>query len=479
VWVFWQGVNRVLHRVRLVVKASATANSHLGFTRRAQHSAPRDHHKMPRTQGPANVFPSDIVCDSLVQLFVSMIDESDMDERTRLAVVATALRRLEGTSNALRLRIRSDARVQYYRFFFYTSVDSVVPRRFLDGTFDVAIFTGKYGDGPSNQARFDVLQPKDVLKDRINTAKRLSELSIDQVLLRSTHYLAEDLPSGVGPRVSAFVGRARFLTQHRANAAPNWRRTCQFANCCREMLCADGTTPSVQANPLLADIFGDPIVSGDDDEDDDEDNDDQDDNVHHSGYWPSISPRPLTMLPKCMFCSLTCSLAYEHELASSLPVRVCDAEIHETFSSASGKVGLSRTLASTRAAFKRNDAAARALREAMRSIRKRKTSTICTELFAKMHQNIMDVLNVDLGLMYAAASLADSPGASCGRLLPATSAGWRDTPKFSRAIERVKSIYLQYHRKKDGLARDERFPPIWLRKCRDQALVMFPPQLER
>ena len=424
----------------------------------------------------ATPFPAEIVCETMTQLFFSLIDGAEMQSAAQhpLRALATALLKLERTSKALRALLQSDARLPYYRFFFHTSAaTSVVPRRFLDGVFGIDLFFGAFGKGPGNPSRFDVLTPKDVLQDRVKTAKRLSDLSIDQVVTRSINYMADDLPAGIGPRVTAFVGRARFLTQHRATANPHWATHCNLATCSCKMLCADGSMPGgvQQSNPALADLFGEPVTSSDD-----EDEDDSQPQYPVASYWASLSPKPLTTLPRRVFCSLSCSLAYEDELATAVPVRVADAESHESFSSASGKVGLARILASTRAAFKRNDAAARALREAMRSVRKRQSSTIRIELFEKMHQNVIDVLNVDLGLLYAASALAESPGACQGRILPATTPGWRDAElkKFARAIERVKALYVQHHRERDGLARDERFPPPWLRKVREQAAGLFP-----
>lgn len=395
-------------------------------------------------------------------------------------MLAIALLKLERTSKALRALLQSDTRLQFYRFFFHTSsATTVLPRRFLDGVFGVDLFSNAFGKGPSNPARFDVLTPKDVLQDRVKTAQRLSELSIEQVVTRSVNYLADDLPPGVGPRVAAFVGRARFLTQHRATVNPHWVTTCNLSTCSCKMLCSDGTIPGCvqQTNPALADLFGEPLTSSDEEED--ENDADEPPQYPVASYWASLSPKPLTTLPKRVFCSLACSLAYEDELATAVPVRVADAESHETFSSASGKVGLARILASTRAAFKRNDSASRALREAMRSLKKRQSTTIRVELFERMHKNVCDVLNIDLGLLYAASALAESPSTCQGRCLPATAPGWRDADikKYARAIEKVKAIYVQHHRERDGLARDERFPPHWLRKVREQAAVFFPVQV--
>lgn len=447
---------------------------------------PRAGTKRARGDAPASAtdvvattpFPAEPVCETIVQLFFSLIDGTEIHNaaaQQQLRVLAITLIKLERTSKALRALLQSNTRLPYYRFFFHTSstVD-VLPRRFLDGVFGVNLFSNAFGNGPSNPSRFDVLTPKDVLQDRVKTAKRLSELSIDQVVTRSVNYLADDLPSGVGPRVAAFVGRARFLTQHRATVNPQWVTVCNMATCSCKMLCSGTMTGGAQqSNPALADLFGEPEASSDEEEDENEDEPPQ---YPVASYWASLSPKPLTTLPKRVFCSLACSLAYEDELATAVPVRVTDAESHETFSSASGKVGLARVLASTRAAFKRNDAAARALREAMRTVRKRQSTTIRVELFERMHQNVVDVLNVDLGLLYAASALADSPSTCQGRLLPATAPGWRDVDikKYARAIERVKAIYVQYHRERDGLARDERFPAHWLRKVRENATGLFP-----
>ena len=229
----------------------------------------------------------------------------------------------------------------------------------------------------------------------------------------------------------------------------------------------------MQSNPVLNELFGEPATSSDEESDDEEESPPQ---YQAASYWATLSPKPLTTLPRRVFCSLACSLAYEQELLEAVPVRVSEAETHETFSSAAGKVGLARTLASTRAAFKRNDAASRALREAARSAKKRPFSTTPFNLVARMHSHIVDVLNIDLGMLCAAAALAESPGACQGRLLPATAPGWResDVKKHRLAIERIKALYTKYHRSSDGLARDERFPPVWLRKVRDEAPRMFP-----
>ena len=442
----------------------------------AMRSQPRGH-EMPKSKSRRNdvthAFPIDQLLNSLVEMLIVAIDEfhESTAEQEKRDAVATAIRSLKCTSRANRSLLLADGRLHFYLFFYHTlNTNNALPRRFLDATFGVSLLTGSFGRGPSETQRFAVLTPKDVLQDRLNTARRLASLDVNEVLHRSSKYMPEDLPDGVGPRVSAFVGRSRFITQIRAQDQPGWVVTCGLGSCSCRFLCSERGNV---AGPSLVDLFGEQGVSSSEEEEDEEDVTE----APIASYWSQLSPRSLTALPRRTFCSLACSLAYEDEIRSAIPIRVSDAETHESFSSASGKVGLARIVASTRAAFKRNDAAARALRESMRDVRKRQAhNTVKPEIYNRIHQNIIDVLNIDLGLLYAAASLAESPEACVNRQIPATIPGWRegDFKKFLRAIERVKSIYTQHYKTAEGLARDERYPPKWLIKVREAATGLFP-----
>jgi hypothetical protein len=181
------------------------------------------------------------------------------------------------------------------------------------------------------------------------------------------------------------------------------------------------------------------------------------------------------MLPSRKFCSLVCFKAYTSHLRNVLPVSAYDVESYESTYVTAGKVGLSRISSACRAAFKRNTAIARTLR-----ITKRKggTGNIVTEdLASRIHSNIIDMLNVDLAILFAAAYIAESPSASIARLLPATYDDWRsDWRKWSRAIEVAKSVYTQHSRGSKVLAYDETQLPMWLSKVREKATIMFPVQ---
>lgn len=420
---------------------------------------------------PSTPFPDAIVCDTLQLLFTSLLDAVELCARDgrELELLARALLKLEVVNKGIRALIHENDRLRYYRFFYHTTFyHATTPRRFLDGVFNVSLLHGDYGQGPPQPERFDVLTARQILQDRVNTAKRLTLLNMPAVVQKSRNYLATDLPVNTGPRIRAFVGRARFLTQRRAATVPESVCTCQLATCSRQFLCDAATPGAMQPNPVLDELFGDTLSESDHE---------SDDGVQPiASYWSSLSPKPLTTLPKRVFCSARCAAAYEAELTTAVPVTIANAEFFEERSSASTKRGLARLLASVRAAYKRNDAAARALREALRTVKKRPVTTIKLELFVKMHQNIVDVLNIDLGILSAAAVLAEAGANACvGRVLPATSSGWReeDVRRWRRAIERVKALYLKYYRN-EGLACDERFPPHWLAKCKAEADNLFP-----
>ena len=216
-----------------------------------------------------HAFPVDQLLNALVEMLIGSIDEfheSD-EEKEKRDAVATAIRRLECTSRINRSMLLADGRLHFYRFFYHTlTTNNALPRRFLDSSFGVSLLTGSFGQGPSETQRFGVLTPKDILQDRLNTARRLASLDVNEVLRRSSKYLPNDLPDGVGTRVSAFVGRSRFITQIRAQARPEWVVTCGLGSCSCRFLCSAGGGAQSSNPALLVDLFGEQGVSSSEEE---------------------------------------------------------------------------------------------------------------------------------------------------------------------------------------------------------------------
>jgi hypothetical protein len=143
------------------------------------------------------------------------------------------------------------------------------------------------------------------------------------------------------------------------------------------------------------------------------------------------------------------------------------------------KFGLSRVLDTARAVQKRNAAAVRALREARRSLKSNPSQSIEFKLVERIHELIMDMLNVDLAMLLAAATLAESPAMSAMRSLPALSSAWRqNASRWSYAMDRVRAIYFERggHRNRERtLTFIEQ--PAWLRHVIESAPDLFPQSL--
>lgn len=452
-------------------------------------SAPRT----ARRAAPAIVFPTDVVLDSTIDIFFASIDAFHTNPSMCgvCSRMADTIRLYGQLDRACARVLQQSVKLKYYLFFLYSLLERPhVERRFLDGTFGVTLFTGSYGEGPRDVDRFRSLSPLDVLKDRLKTAAKLATFDGIQIQTRSAHYFPSDLPEGVGKRVAAFVGRCRLLVQCVAGSANSASSasgggvggvgstacvtTCDGCRCGRAML----NLGIGRVKPTMQELFGADASSSDDDDDDDGASYLASWDCPTSSYWTRLCPGVLANLPRLQFCCSSCVLSYEQELAMIMPVNVASLESHECQSSVQGKVGLGRVVAVARAAVKRNAAAVRALRQARHAIR-RSNTTLSKKTIESMHSNVEDMLAIDLGILTAAAAVAESPVTSNGRILPGTQPDWRsDLRKWTRAIEITKSHYLSNrgpeHRSK---VIDERDVPTWLRKTIDSALDMFPIQL--
>ena len=419
--------------------------------------------------------------------------------------------RMAATCRSVTDIIRSDVTLRYYNAFLYYSMLSMRPQstlhprqitsRFLDGVHTINILSGDTGCGPHvDMHKFSGFTTKDVVSDRFKTAKKLCQLDELQLNDRCRKYVPEALAEKVGVRVAAFVGRARLLSQHAAKRNPSLVCRCELQSCSNLTLNMNGSTAKEftysSAHQALVDVFGvnesqssqsSTSSSSDDDDDDDPDVDanTNTNNPNHtkhtineqtppngaSGhYWRSVCPSTMARVPVKSFCSHTCASNYDAMLRAMVPISAEDVDLFES-SATHGKVGLSRVISASRAAFKRNISIARTLRTSRRTNR---SSHIAGTLAKRIHENVVDMLNVDLGLLFASSYLATSPPASIARTLPGTEIKWREKYKdYTRAIEMVKAIYIQHSEGKE-LTSDETRLPYWLQRVRDKAPEMFP-----
>ena len=436
-----------------------------------------------------------VVAATLVDIIKAGVDSEQSISHKKIETIAeltSCFLRISECNVALCDACRADATIALYASFVYharrsidrNANDAKITTRFYDGFSKVPLFTGCTGVGPhANMHRFDALGVKDIVQDRFKTAKKLCDLDTPQLSSACNKYVPTDLPSGTGRRVASFVGRARLLSQHAASSNPSLTCNCDNFECLRPMLdmYASGTAASVQ------DVFGvqAPTASAANAFDDNSSEDDEDEDATTAqeptrcactGYWASACPGVVTALPPRKFCSLACFQEYTDKLRCVLPVSANEVESYEATCVTAGKVGLPRIASACRAAFKRNTAIARTLRSTRRSSMLA-NNVVNKELASRIHLNIVDMLNVDLGMLFAAAHIAESPSASIARVLPGTYDDWRsETRRWARSLEIVKSVYIQHGKNKQSLVYDETRSPLWLSKVREKAMLMFPVQ---
>ena len=420
-----------------------------------------------------SLLPEDAVVGGLVDVLLAGVDDAtDKAGRDVDAALgaSAALRKLERVSRRLRGLVRGDARVKYYMFFLHAlRRPHAPPRRFNDAIFGVTLAMGSVGRGPRDASKFDVLKPADVVNDRQKTAEKLLTLDVIQVERRCSHYTPTDIPLGVSTRVAAFLGRARMLTQHVARRHPNCSRVCDLATCAHVFLHEPTRAAAAPVPPSGAGVHPATTTTTGVDETSDDDDDDDD------FYWRSLSSTTSTTspLPPKIFCSHACASSFDEEVRAAIPITVDQFDDSDD-EHLTGKVGLSRTVAALRSAFKRNDAAARTLREAMRAFKRKANSTLSLATVERMHRDVADCLNVDLALLFAAAALAESPPSAARRLLPGTNSRWRrDARPWLSAVARIRVLMSAHQKSHEGVTADQRMPPRWLCKVRDEAKTLF------
>ena len=424
--------------------------------------------------------------ETLMFELVLLIDSMHAAASMRaLQAVETAIAAFGCTDKSNRGLVASCAALKYYRFF----LDSVLlsqrrpsARRFLDGTFGVSLFEGSYGIGPRDLTRFQRLAPAEVLLDRKRTAHKIAHFDNTQLATRVAHYAASDVPHGVGTRVAAFVGRCRLLTQQCGQRPAN---ACVCGRCGRRILRLEAGTREQGVSDVTNDGVALPTQQPANEIDSD-DSDDSDDEVvgaagaaGAAGFWRSISlDGGVSTLPAIHLCSRTCELKYEEELILAAPFTCHMLEEAEDGFDRIGRKpdGVQRVVVAFRAAVKRHGAVTRHLREARRAHRALATKALTDEAVERLHKQIIDVMNVDLALLYAAEALAQSPSLAYGRVLPGATMGWRHAHDWSSALAVVKRILRQHET--GGSVRypslDLRCPPRWLRRVVEQAETLFP-----
>lgn len=251
------------------------------------------------------------------------------------------------------------------------------------------------------------LRLRDVLADRMTTIGKLEKMSKDSTRQQRVfnEHPVDDLPLKTPSVVRVFVSRMRSICRGLARVkAANDMQQCQNCNCNRLFYKGQGgELVAARVHPKTK-----TTLLPDEPNSDDESGD----------YWFAMDMQRDQGGPyNRRFCTSRCRHEWHQQLRECLPLGKLDADER------CRKKGRARVNEALRQCMKRNEEASRALRGLMKETRS--FPALSEETITKQRTRRVRRLNVDLGLLYAAACLAESSQLSKNRILPGMISGWR------------------------------------------------------
>mgnify|MGYP006077162139 CR=1 FL=1 len=268
------------------------------------------------------------------------------------------------------------------------------------------------------------LKMRDIVADRLQTIGKLELMAVDlprKVHLISTHH-PDDLSTNIPGPVRVFVSRCRSMirTMRRLKKAALFVQ-CSNCNCNR---CFYSGEPS--------ESWAHAPVS----EEADEQSDDEDEHSSNA-YWQIATGGGIATKPDTQrFCCQACADQHSIHLKCMMP----DNNLALDSDDGAKKSGRARVGEAFRLALRRNEMAARALRN---SKSRSRTNLAVSPEELRQHRNLrITALNVDLGVLYASSLIAESATMCRGKVLPGSAMYWRDDPLYySKTLAGVFRIY--------------------------------------
>lgn len=419
--------------------------------------------------------PYEEVVQHIFEDFKSRIDEFHVESNHMVGIqLAKALVCMRKVCKDSKRHVDDHVALKYYLFFVYSFVSSFpssIPTRFGDGLFGITLLSGNYGNGPVHHESLDNMPTRDIVADRAHQAKTLSlqSCTIHQLEQKCAKYIPKDLPTCVGMRVAALVGRTRFVAQRLQLIRPTVFSQCGVCGCA-----------TVAGATFFASSGQQSAIANDSDSEDDQEAEQT--IATRPGYWRLCHPGTPHVLNLPSACSLSCEIVAKDEIEEAFPINFEKLEYEEDCA-LNGKIGLARTLSLCTHVFKRNRNVARLLRAKTRTSKKNHVLSMAT--FEQIRGDIIKTLNIDTAIVMAAASIAASKTLSRMRALPG-GVQWRSN-KWNRSLTIAKHRYTTYKIKKTQLAKklgtelydekivtDELNIPKWMSSVLDSALSLFP-----
>ena len=282
---------------------------------------------------------------------------------------------------------------------------------------------------------------REVLEDRSSTATRLEALQPRDVERLFAEHRLDDLPERMPARLHIFVSRLRAVAQGLGAVKPATAfATCKNLCCARRFL----------VNPQGVEACGVGRLA-------------------EPTYWALVGASEATTSPSKSFCAEACHREWTRQMERALPpdsMTFLEPDKH------CRNTGRARVAEALRACVKRNEEASRKLRAIDKS--RYRFPSVDRRQLASQRMNRVRMLNVDLGLIYAASVIAESKTLSVGKVLAASSEGWRSRPRFyASAIRKVQALYDKHHRGEHVTISNVLAHWPFLAKLREKAAIIF------
>lgn len=356
------------------------------------------------------------VCDA-ISLGEGALSAQERNHRTWCAAM---LNKLPLTCKALFEQAKQDKRYAAVMFYERTRLGAASSGHFLEGLAGgLPVFSGQTALQLPD-ADLAKLRLRDVVADRIKTVSSLELMANQSPRFESLveEFTLEDLPDGLPNRVHIFVSRMRGICQGLNRVKPDGHfKQCKNCECNRRFYMGAPTELGVETS--AAGRSADPMDC----------------------YWDAAAGEPEVGHSQREFCTWSCCQQWQWQLSQALPNRAPSLMIADY---QCRKEGRARVPEALRRCGKRNEAAARHLRcieKEGRSFPAVKNSDLRAQ-----RRRVVRMLNVDLGMLYAASMMAESRSLASNKVLPGASEGWRSRPMFYvKAIKSVLAVYKKHH----------------------------------
>ena len=330
---------------------------------------------------------------------------------------------------------------------FYERVRSHIarPNMFMSGVpAAVQLFVGASAPQPSDEyltkTRFC-----DATSDRLRLVAQLESMDAEEKRARIQQAKANFAASVPGP-VCVFVSECRAMAQglRRVRGGKHFAQ-CKHACCQRLFFVGAGSDPGVEQTNEQADYS-------------------ENSYWEEAGLYDGEDPEPKHRL----FCSHECAKQYSDQIAALFEDASVTLDADSSLPRASRG---SRVEAAFKKALKRNEQASRVLRSL--KARRGLASAVTSSDIAKHSLARTAALNIDLAILHAASIVAESDVIAKGKLLPGSSANWREKPMYySKPLASVSRIY-HAHSRRGGIISSILTMPKFIEQVGSRAVAMF------